>query len=145
MKGKNFILYRKSTNFHSILFIVLLVNSNQIIPFYFDGEPVQWVLMEFLHRFIALCVSGIIVGLVLFAFIHRNQDKQGIARFYLTLLISTLLFVQILLGGLTIFSALDELIVTTHLAIAVTIFGLTIVHYNWVSKFESHYFNMSGG
>jgi len=105
----------------------------QFIPLYFDGEPPIWVLMEFVHRLVALTATFIIIGLVLFSYKHRYKDKIGNSRFFLTLAIFVLLTVQILLGGLTVLSLLDEIIVTTHLALATAIFGLTIIHYYWIS------------
>lgn len=110
---------------------------NQLIPFYYAGEPFVWVLMEYLHRIIALGVSFLLILVTLIAYYHRNDTRNdepiGMRRFLLASIILVLLFIQISLGGLTIYSFLDEFIVTTHLGVATIIFGLTIVHYFWAN------------
>ncbi|OLS23033.1 MAG: Heme A synthase [Candidatus Heimdallarchaeota archaeon LC_3] len=108
----------------------------QIIPFQFGTEPFIWVLMEYVHRLIALSVTILLIILVYQSYYHRNESRKddpiGMRRFMLILIILVLLSVQISLGGLTIFSSLNEFIVTSHLAIAIIIFGLTIIHYFWI-------------
>ena len=110
----------------------------QLIPIYYGDEPFIWVLMEYVHRLIALGVTFLIITMTYQSFNFKNELRHnnpvGMRRFLLSLLITALLFIQISLGGLTIFTYLDELVVTTHLAIATLIFGLSIVHYTWVSK-----------
>jgi heme A synthase len=93
--------------------------------------------MEYVHRLIALGVTVFLVLMAYQSYHHkdeiRQEDPVGMRRFLLTLLITALLFFQITLGGLTIITFLDEFVVTTHLAVATLIFGLTIIHHNWVS------------
>lgn len=110
----------------------------QLIPFYFESQPPLWVFMEFAHRFIALSVSITLIVVVMFSYVHRHGDKKGLSRLFLMLMITSLLFVQILLGGLTVLTLLNELVVTTHLAVAVTIFGLTIIHFFWIANAKDH-------
>jgi cytochrome c oxidase assembly protein subunit 15 len=120
----------------------------QLIPFQYGNEPFIWVLMEYLHRMIALVVSVILIVLTYIAYYNRNEtrndDPIGMRRFLLSSIILVLLFIQISLGGLTIYTFLNEFIVTTHLGVATLIFGLTIIHYFWVNpnynyrKEESH-------
>lgn len=105
---------------------------NQLIPIRLNGDPPLWVFMEFTHRIIALSVTVIIIILVLFAYSHQSTPK-GYQRFLLTLTIFTLLFVQILLGALTVFLTLNEIVVTTHLTVALMIFGFSIVHFYWIT------------
>ena len=109
----------------------------QIIPFQYGNEPFMWVLMEYVHRLIALSVTILLIILVYQSYYHRDESNKedliGMRRFLLSLIVLVLLSIQISLGGLTIFSSLNEFIVTSHLAIATIIFGLTIIHYYWAS------------
>jgi cytochrome c oxidase assembly protein subunit 15 len=109
----------------------------QLIPIQYGNEPLIWVLMEYLHRLIALGVTILIMIMTYQAYYHRkeqrNNDPIGMRRFLLASIIMVLLFIQISLGGLTIFTFLNEFIVTTHLGVAAIIFGLAIVHYFWVN------------
>ena len=110
---------------------------NQLIPFQYGDEPLIWVLMEYLHRLIALGVTVLMILMVYQAYYYRNEtrnsDPIGMRRFLLASIITVLLFIQISLGGLTIFTFLNEFIVTTHLGLATIIFGLTIIHYFWTN------------
>ncbi|MFW9930401.1 MAG: heme A synthase [Candidatus Thorarchaeota archaeon] len=119
----------------------------QIIPINYGNEPFLWVLMEYIHRLIALSVGILIFIVVLQSYFHRDEvnvfknenDTQttellGYKRFILMLLILTLYLFQVTLGGLTIILDLNDLIVTSHLAVATLIFGLSIIHFTWTKS-----------
>ncbi len=153
--------YIKSTKYYPIAILILMLFGGyvkaigaglacpdwpfchyQIIPFHYGDEPFIWVLMEYVHRLIALSVTILLIIIVYQAYYHRKEMKRedpiGMNRLFLSLIILTLLSVQISLGGLTIFSSLNEFIVTSHLAIATIIFGLAIIHYFWASSTEQN-------
>jgi heme A synthase len=81
------------------------------------------VASEIIHRAAALAVS--VAGLILLFLVltrYRSQRKLLL----LTLAAGATLAVQVSLGALTIFSALEAAVVTAHLAVATLFFALTI-------------------
>jgi cytochrome c oxidase assembly protein subunit 15 len=86
------------------------------------SEPA--VAAEMVHRTAALLVVATGVLLLALLFAKFRSEKRLI---HLTLAAALTLGVQIALGALTITSALQPLIVTSHLAIATLFFALTIL------------------
>lgn len=77
------------------------------------------VLIEWAHRALALCVSVMLMGLAASVFARREvRARLG----GLTALALILLFVQILLGALTVWKLLDPSVVSGHLAVALLLF-----------------------
>ena len=97
----------------------------QLIPLYITGDPVAWVYMEYIHRLIALIVSFLIFSIFLCSY---KFLKEAPRLFWITSTIALLLVIQILLGGLTIDTRLNAIVVTTHFTVATIIFGLSIVN-----------------
>ncbi len=99
------------------------------------GYSALQIWSEYIHRVTATLVS---IFLVLTAYLtYKNRDEImaglsgnkvmiGQSRFNIMLVVLVLLFVQIILGALTVIYQTNAIIVTTHLATATLIFGLTV-------------------
>ena len=97
----------------------------QLIPLYVAGDPIYLVYAEYVHRLIALSVVFLVIGIVLCAYRYKHISPR---LFQISILLAILLAIQIILGGLSIDIELNEIVVTTHFAVATTIFGISIVH-----------------
>ena len=89
--------------------------NGQLIP------PMQFnVMIEWLHRLVALFVSLLLVATVAWVFAHRPVRARlgGLAG-----LSVLLLFTQILLGALTVWKLLAPGIVSAHLGVALMLFA----------------------
>jgi heme A synthase len=98
-------------------------------PTCMDGQVVVHlssvqVASELFHRAAALVL--ILGGLVLL-FLVLTAYRSARRLRNLTLLSALVLLVQVSLGALTIFSALEALVVTLHLAVATILFALSIL------------------
>ena len=106
----------------------------QIIPLNsadFQHYSFRDVWAEYLHRVTASVVSILLVFLAFLTFKHRDELTEhkhqiGMKRFQIMALILVLLVLQVIMGGLTVILDTNPEIVTTHLAIAALIFGLTV-------------------
>jgi cytochrome c oxidase assembly protein subunit 15 len=89
--------------------------NGQLIP------PMQFnVMIEWLHRLVALLVSVLLMATVAWVFIHREVRARLGALAGLSVL---LLFTQVLLGALTVWKLLDPGIVGAHLGVALMLFA----------------------
>ena len=91
------------------------------------------VLIEWFHRVLALLVSLLIFATGLWIATHREvRARLG----GLMLVAVGLLFVQVLLGALTVWKLLDTAIVSSHLATALLLFS-TLLSVRLIAAFES--------
>lgn len=90
---------------------------------------------EYVHRVTATLVSIFLVLTAYLAYKHReevvtgqsgNKVMVGQTRYNIMIVVVVLLAVQIVLGALTVIYDTNAVIVTTHLATATLIFGLTV-------------------
>lgn len=91
------------------------------------------VLTEWFHRLLALCVSLLIFATGLWIATHREVRRRLGG---LMLLAVGLLFIQILLGALTVWKLLNAGIVSSHLATALLLFS-TLLTIGFVAARES--------
>jgi len=97
----------------------------QLIP---PMDPL--VLVEWLHRLMALFVSVLLLATTAWIFIrHELRRRLG----GLGVLAIALLFAQVLLGALTVWHLLDPSIVSGHLAIAMLLF-VTMLLLTWRAR-----------
>ena len=69
-------------------------------------------------------------------YLHKDEFIKiplGKKRLIIAIILLILLFIQVLLGGLTVLSFTDPAVVSAHLADATLIFGLTIYLFTMVS------------
>ena len=91
------------------------------------------------HLADAALILGLIILLVFTAYlIYLHKDEfikipLGKKRLIIAIILLILLFIQVLLGGLTVLSFTDPAVVSAHLADATLIFGLTIYLFTMVS------------
>ncbi len=82
------------------------------------------VAIEFTHRVVAFATSLLIlIELILAVLWYRRESPI----FYLSLTAFLLLFIQVILGMVTVQSKLDPAVVTAHLAIGTATFAATLV------------------
>ncbi len=91
------------------------------------------VLTEWFHRLLALCVSLLIFATGLWIATHR-EVRRRLGK--LMLLAVGLLFIQILLGALTVWKLLNAGVVSSHLATALLLFS-TLLTIGFVAARES--------
>ncbi|MFX1536798.1 MAG: COX15/CtaA family protein [Promethearchaeota archaeon] len=102
----------------------------QLIPFNPGTIPLELVFAEFLHRLLALGTVIVVLLLGISSYFHRNTSPR---LFTCAILIIVLLILQIFLGGLLIYTSLNNaLISTAHLAFATGSFGLSIIQAIWI-------------
>jgi cytochrome c oxidase assembly protein subunit 15 len=95
-----------------------LCHGRLIPPFQFN------VMMEWLHRLVALLVSLLLVATVGVSLLHREVRSRvgGLAGLAVALLLT-----QILLGALTVWKLLSPAVVSSHLAVALLLFTSLLV------------------
>lgn len=104
-----------------------LCQGQLIPPFQFN------VLIEWLHRLLALLVSLLLAATVGWIFVRRElRARLG----GLSALAVALLFAQVLLGALTVWKLLDPSVVSGHLAVALLLFA-TMVTVTLVAHHEA--------
>lgn len=107
----------------------------QLIPLEYGNYSFVGVMAEWVHRLVALVVGFMLLGLLSLSYVNRDEKRGDIAvgmkRVKLMVLIMILLVVQFFLGGFTVLLLLDEYVVTSHLAFATIILGLSILHWFW--------------
>ena len=91
------------------------------------------VLTEWFHRLLALCVSLLVFATGLWIATHR-EVRRRLGK--LMLLAVGLLFIQILLGALTVWKLLNAGVVSSHLATALLLFS-TLLTIGFVAARES--------
>ena len=112
--------------------------QGQIIPQYNT-----LVYIEFIHRLFASFVSVLILLLLYLTYVHRNEiatelfgenhkeitKPVGHKRLRLMFLVTLLLAIQVIFGGLTVLLHLDAIVVMIHLGVATAILVGTIFIY----------------
>ncbi|MEO5616376.1 MAG: COX15/CtaA family protein [Candidatus Eisenbacteria bacterium] len=94
-----------------------LCNGQWIPPMQFN------VMIEWLHRLVALLVSLLLVATVAWIFAHREVRARLGGLVGLAVL---LLFTQVVLGALTVWKLLDPGIVSAHLGVALMLFAVLL-------------------
>lgn len=82
------------------------------------------VAIEFTHRVVAFATSVLILVTLLLAFLWFRSDRRILS---LSVTTFALLFAQVLLGGVTVQTDLNPLVVTAHLAIGTATFAVALV------------------
>lgn len=109
-----------------------VVPLNTTNPYGFSALKI-W--SEYTHRVTATLVSIFLVLTAYLTYRHReevevnkagNKVMIGQSRYKIMMVVIVLLAVQIILGALTVIMDTNAVIVTTHLATATIIFGLTV-------------------
>ncbi|HLE97664.1 MAG TPA: heme o synthase, partial [Candidatus Thermoplasmatota archaeon] len=86
----------------------------------YQGYSVAQVATEWTHRFVASVVGPMILATCVLAWMQRPRDRRAVVASTAALLI---LPVQIVMGGVTVTSGLEPLVVVAHLGFAILIFG----------------------
>lgn len=82
------------------------------------------VAIEFTHRVVAFTTSLLILATLILAFLWFRSDRRILSLSVTTM---ALLFAQVLLGGATVQTDLNPLVVTAHLAIGTATFAAALV------------------
>jgi heme A synthase len=83
--------------------------------------PERRYVVEYFHRILVVFTASVIYATSIFAFVRVKTMKR------LTLLASTVVSIQIIIGALVVTERLDIMIVTAHLPIGVALFGITLL------------------
>lgn len=102
--------------------------NGQLIP-----QLTGKVLIEYIHRLFTLVVTAFVLLTTLTAWV-RNRSSRGSLVFSTASFLA--LVVQIILGMVTVNTALDPAVVTAHLAVATAVFGLVLVNAVLVRNLE---------
>ncbi len=82
------------------------------------------VVIEFTHRVVAFATSLLILVVLILAFLWFRTDRRIVSLSVTTM---ALLFAQVLLGGVTVQTNLNPVVVTAHLALGTATFAAALI------------------